>query len=124
MQEDGIPILTDVHASADKSSTKPVLLSADLLAQIISQIRPILEDEIERSVAQKMIKHFISLGVDSFVIVDAMLYSIEIAQTYSSNKEIKQELFFKSMLNSFELAISFMIENGVLYDFKNRCNAT
>ena len=54
MQEDGIPILTDVHASADKSSTKPVLLSADLLAQIISQIRPILEDEIESSVAQKM----------------------------------------------------------------------
>ena len=51
-----------------------------------------------RSVAQKMIKHFISLGVDPFVIVDAMLYSIEIAQTYSSEKIIKQELFFKSML--------------------------
>lgn len=76
-----------------------------------------------RSVAQKMIKHFISLGVDPFVIVDAMLYSIEIAQTYSSEKIIKQELFFKSMLNSFEQAISFMIENGILYDFKNRVEA-
>ena len=76
-----------------------------------------------RSVAQKMIKHFISLGVDSFVIVDAMLYSIEIAQTYSSEKEIKQELFFKSMLNSFQLALSFMIENGILYDFKDRVEA-
>jgi len=73
-----------------------------------------------KSVAQKMIKHFISLGVDPFVIVDAMLYSIEIAQTYSSEKVIKQELFFKSMLNSFEQAVSFMVENGVLYDFKNR----
>jgi hypothetical protein len=76
-----------------------------------------------RSVAQKMIKHFISLGVDPFVIVDAMLYSIEIAQTYSSEKEIKQELFFKSMLNSFQQAVSFMIEKGVLYDFKNRVEA-
>jgi len=51
MQEDDIPLLTEVHASADKSSTKPVPLSADLLAQIISQIRPTLEHEIERSVA-------------------------------------------------------------------------
>lgn len=76
-----------------------------------------------RSVAQKMIKHFISLGVDPFVTVDAMLYSIEIAQTYSSEKEIKQELFFKSMLNSFQQAVSFMIEKGVLYDFKNRVEA-
>lgn len=76
-----------------------------------------------RSVAQKMIKHFISLGVDPFVTVDAMLYSIEIAQTYSSEKEIKQELFFKSMLNSFQQAVSFMIEKGILYDFKNRVEA-
>ena len=76
-----------------------------------------------RSVAQKMIKHFISLGVDPFVTVDAMLFSIEIAQTYSSEKEIKQELFFKSMLNSFQQAVSFMIEKGVLYDFKNRVEA-
>jgi hypothetical protein len=76
-----------------------------------------------RSVAQKMIKHFISLGVDPFVIADAMLYSIEIAQTYSSDKVIRQDFFFKSMLNSFEQAISFMIENGILYDFKNRVEA-
>lgn len=79
--------------------------------------------KMRRSVAQKKIKHFISLGVDPFVIADAMLYSIEIAQTYSSEKEIKQELFFKSMLNSFEQSVSFMIENGILYDFKNRVEA-
>jgi hypothetical protein len=79
--------------------------------------------KMRRSVAQKMIKHFISLGVDPFVIADAMLYSIEIAQTYSSEKEIKQELFFKSMLNSFQQAVSYMIEKGVLYDFRNRVEA-
>jgi hypothetical protein len=63
------------------------------------------------------------LGVDPFIIADVMLYSIEIAQTFSSEKIIKQELFYKSLLNSFEQAISFMIANGVLYEFKNRVEA-
>jgi hypothetical protein len=63
------------------------------------------------------------LGVDPFIIADVMLYSIEIAQTFSSEKDIKQELFYKSLLNSFEQAISFMIANGVLYEFKNRVEA-
>lgn len=76
-----------------------------------------------RSVAQKFIKHFITLGVDSFIIADVMLYAIEIAQTYSSEKVVKQELFYKSILNSFEQAISFMIANGVLYEYKNRVEA-
>jgi hypothetical protein len=52
-----------------------------------------------------------------------MLYSIEIAQTFSAEKVIKQELFYKSLLNSYEQAISFMIANGVLYEFKNRVEA-
>jgi len=76
-----------------------------------------------RSVGQKLIKHFISLGVDSLVIVDAMLYTIEIAQTYSSEKIINQDFFFKSMLNSFSQAVSFMKDKGVLFDFKNRVEA-
>ena len=63
------------------------------------------------------------LGVDSFIIADVMLYSIEIAQTFSAEKVIKQELFYKSLLNSYEQAISFMIANGVLYEFKNRVEA-
>jgi hypothetical protein len=36
-----------------------------------------------------------------------MLYNIEIAQAFSSEKIIKQELFYKSMLTSFQQAISF-----------------
>lgn len=78
------------------------------------------KSKMRRSVAQKFIKHFISLGVDSFVIADVMLYNIEIAQTFSSEKPIKQELFYKSMLNSFEQAISYMIEHGILNEFKSR----
>ncbi|TPG37553.1 DUF6155 family protein [Flavobacterium pectinovorum] len=76
--------------------------------------------KMRRSVAQKYIKHFILLGVDPFVIADIMLYNIEIAQTYSSQNHIKQELFYKSMFNSFEQAVNFSISNGILSDFKER----
>ncbi len=76
--------------------------------------------KMRRSVAQKYIKHFVVLGVDPFIIADLMLYNIEIAQTLSAEKIIKQELFFKSMLNSLEQAVSFMIEKGILYEFQAR----
>lgn len=76
--------------------------------------------KMRRSVAQKMIKHFILLGVDPFIIADLMLYNIEIAQTFSSGNFIKQELFYKSMFNSFEQAVNFIISNGILPEFKTR----
>lgn len=73
-----------------------------------------------RSVAQKYIKHFLTLGVDPFIIADVMLYNIETAQKFAAKKLVKHELFYKSMLNSFEQVISYLIENGILYEFKNR----
>lgn len=76
--------------------------------------------KMRRSVAQRYIKHFILLGVDPFIVADVMLYSIEVAQILTSEKQINSETFYKSMLNSFEQSISFMIENGILDDFKNR----
>ena len=76
--------------------------------------------KMRRSVAQKYIKHFILLGVDPFIIADVMLYNIEIAQTFASENVIKHDLFFKSMFNSFEQAVIFLIANGILNDFKTR----
>lgn len=76
--------------------------------------------KMRRSVAQKYIKHFIVLGVDPFIIGDVMLYSIEIAQTFSAERLVKPELFFKSIFNSFEQAVIFMIANGLLDEFKTR----
>ena len=76
--------------------------------------------KMRRSVAQKFIKHFISLGVDAFIIADIMLYNIEIAQSLSAEKDIKSEAFYKSMLNSFQQVCAFLIENGILYEFKSR----
>lgn len=78
---------------------------------------------MRRSVAQKYIKHFIILGVDPYVIADVMLYNIEIAQAFSAEHLIKQELFFKSMLNSYEQAVVFLIANGILADFMGRIKA-
>lgn len=79
--------------------------------------------KMRRSVAQKLIKHFIMLGVDSYVVADIMLYNIEIAQTFSSQNFVKQELFYKSIFNSFEQAVNYIVSNGIFTDFKLRINA-
>jgi hypothetical protein len=79
--------------------------------------------KMRRSTAQKFIKHFTLLGVDPFIIGDLMFFNIETAQSYSAKRTIKYDSFYKSMLNSFEKAIAFMIEKGVLYEFKSRAVA-
>jgi len=79
--------------------------------------------KLRRSVAKKYIKHFITLGVDPFCIADVMLFTVEIAQAYSSEKIIRQELFFKSMFSSYQQAIRFMIAEGVLPSFRSRVEA-
>ena len=76
--------------------------------------------KMRRSVAQKYIKHFITLGVDAYAIADIMLYSIEIAQVFTAEKTVTNELFFKSMLSSFQQVISFLIEKEIFNDFKSR----
>lgn len=76
--------------------------------------------KMRRSVAQKFIKQFILLGVDVFLIADLMLYNIEIAQTLSAERQINSELFYKSMLTSYNQVISFLIEKSILTDFESR----
>ena len=97
-------------------------LVKDAKLKITNEYYPIRgkRPKMRRSTAQKFIKHFILLGVDSFIIADVMLYNIEIAQTYSSEKRIYNETFYKSMLSSYEQAISYFIQTGILSDFKNR----
>lgn len=76
--------------------------------------------KMRRSTAQKIIKHFRTLGVDSYIIADIMLYTIEIAQVYSENNRINSETFYKSFYTSFSQCVSFIIERGILDDFKPR----
>lgn len=104
-------------------------LLQDFKIKVSNEYFPIQKGKIKRrpkmrrSVAQKLIKHFILLGVDIFIIADAMCYHIEIAQAYSADHFVKQELFYKSMLTSFEQVVRFTIANGIVADFKTRLNA-
>jgi len=78
--------------------------------------------KMRRSVAQKFIKHFMSLGVDDFQIADLMFYSIEIMQKYASKRNVL-EAFYKSVLISFEQAVRFIVEKGIIKDFQSRADA-
>lgn len=78
--------------------------------------------KMRRSVAQKYIRQFKTLGVDSWIIADIMLFNIEIAQTYSSEHYIKQEAFYLSMFKSFDEAIQYISENRLNNDFQERIN--
>ena len=73
-----------------------------------------------RSVAQKLIKHFIKLEMEPHSLADIMLYNIEVAQTYSRDKENVTAAFQKSMFKSFEQAVDYVIEKGVYEEFLDR----
>ncbi len=75
-----------------------------------------------RSVAQKYIKHFMTLGVDSILVADFMLFNLETAQRYSAKKN-PGSAFNKSMFNAFEQAVQHIIQHKVLPDFENRVMA-
>jgi hypothetical protein len=68
--------------------------------------------KMRRSVAQKYIKHFSTLGVDPFIIADVMLYNIELRRL-SQQKTPSNRNFYKSMLNSFEQAIVYMMVSSM-----------
>ncbi|MGI9548123.1 MAG: DUF6155 family protein [Flavobacteriaceae bacterium] len=72
-----------------------------------------------RSVAQKYIKHFLTLGVDPDRIADLMLYNLEIAQSFEADRKV-QTAFYKSMLNSFEEALHHISFHGLLHTYKER----
>ncbi|MBD78631.1 MAG: hypothetical protein CL840_06915 [Crocinitomicaceae bacterium] len=79
--------------------------------------------KMRRSVAQKYIKHFVQLGVDSTLILDLMLFNIEIAQTRNREKYNSQESFYRSMLKSFQEVASFAELNGILNEAIPRMEA-
>lgn len=76
--------------------------------------------KLRRSTAQKYIKHFLTLGVDSYVVADIMLFNIETAQKYSKKRELKHSSFYKSMLNSYKQVADYVIANGMAPHFKER----
>jgi len=73
-----------------------------------------------RSVAQKQIKNFIILGVESELTIDLMLYTIETAQLACGEKKINQDAFYKSMLKSFDEVVKFVSDKDLKSKFKDR----
>jgi len=73
-----------------------------------------------RSVAQKWIRKLKLLGADPSLIADVMLYNIEIAQSWSGERAVLQESFFRSLLKSFDETLVFISENGILSGFSFR----
>jgi hypothetical protein len=76
--------------------------------------------KMRRSVAQKYIKHFVTLGVDPYRIADVMLFAIEIGQTHALENKTTSDAFLKSTFNSFAQALDFCIRHGIFVDFKSR----
>jgi len=76
--------------------------------------------KMRRSVAQKYIRNFKTLGVEPTIIADVMLYNIEIAQAFCSNKRVKQDSFYTSMLKSFEEAVAYIYDNALTKTLQQR----
>jgi len=76
--------------------------------------------KMRRTIAQKYIKHFQTLGVDIFLITDVMLFTIETAMSFSTKRQVKYDSFYKSIFIAYQQAVNYSIENGILNDFFDR----
>jgi len=76
--------------------------------------------KLRRSVAQRWIKKLMVLEADPSLLADVMFFNIEIAITFSSEHIIRQESFFTSLFKSFDEAVRFSSEKGILQEFKGR----
>lgn len=73
-----------------------------------------------RSIAQKLIRHFKTIGLDPVLLLDAMLFNIETAQAYTAEQKINQESFYKSMFKSFEEAVAHAVYHSLMDENFNR----
>lgn len=76
--------------------------------------------KLRRSVAQKWIKKLITLDADPSALADVMFFNIEIAQSFSGEHFIRQESFYTSFYKSFDEALRFVSEKGILNEFRGR----
>lgn len=73
-----------------------------------------------RSIAQKYIKHFKTLGMNPVLLADVMLYNIEIAQTYAQSTTLQPDAFYKSILNSFKEVVQYITYHHLLEEEGSR----
>ena len=75
-----------------------------------------------RSVAQKFIRHYRTLGMDPQLLADLMAFNLETAFRYEQVRNCP-EAFYRSMLNSCREWGAFLVHNGMWGDFEPRFNA-
>ncbi len=73
-----------------------------------------------RSIAQKYIKHFKTLGMNPLLLSDVMIFNIEIAQTFEQSNPGQPDAFYKSMLNSFKELLQYVTYHHLLEDLGER----
>lgn len=76
--------------------------------------------KMRRSVAQKWIKKLIQLDAESTLLADVMFFNIEIAQTFSGEHYVRQDAFYTSFYKSFDEALRYVSEKGILAEFRGR----
>ncbi|NMH28970.1 DUF6155 family protein [Flavobacterium silvaticum] len=72
------------------------------------------------SVAHKYIRHFKSLGVDSSVLTELMLFNLETALRFSAKRETRYDSFTTSMLKSFRELVDYTSEQGISTIYKDK----
>lgn len=72
-----------------------------------------------RSVAHRYIKHFITLGLDPFLLAEFMIFNLETAQRYAKNQKVN-EGFYKSLLRSYKEAIHHLVIHSLVKDYQER----
>lgn len=73
-----------------------------------------------RSIAQKYIKHFKTLGMNPVLLADVMLFNIEIAQTFAQSGPPQPDAFYKSILNSFKELVQYVTYHHLLEELSDR----
>ncbi|MCF8368517.1 MAG: DUF6155 family protein [Bacteroidales bacterium] len=73
-----------------------------------------------RSVAQKMIKHFKTLGVEPQLLAEVMVFNLETALDFSSKKMPRQEAFYISILRSYKESLEYFESHNLSQVFFER----
>jgi hypothetical protein len=99
-------------------------LIAEARARISNEYFPLKRKRprARRSVAQKLIRNYTTLGMDPVLLADLMLFNLETAQRFSLKHRVN-DAFYKSMLRSFAELVGHVAAHNVQAEFVDRLKA-